>query len=441
MFEELKNPNVSLYLISLFFATAGGAVWGYTILTNLMYLITDSTLKIGIAEGIQGLISALLAVPFGILADRWAKHKVGKIGIVVQTLACICLIMVMSLNGVKGIPINYSNLYYFLTASLVLYGISNGIGYSALATLYTNSIQTGKRSEWMSYMQIVLLCGLCFGPLVTIIILQVNGDSWQITDMLLPWNITLGFTAIAGMLQMFMHDKWCLPNEEMGTIRAVLPDQKWNCLRTKHIPYLILCFDTISGIGSGMSIKFFPLFFQQEIGYSPTEVQIVYAVSFLVTAIATWFTIRLAKKIGRIQTTVIVPAIGLLFMVILIIGGSVGLWTPEFKWLIGGCFVIRTALMNAASSISKSVVDDYVSSEKRGCWNSLEFIFIVGWSGSAVLGGQLLQSLGYQNTYIITVIVQFVSVALYLVLIPLVPKKEYNLADTISGSETDSLIN
>jgi MFS family permease len=276
-------------------------------------------------------------------------------------------------------------------------------------------------------------------PIITIIILQVNGDNWQITDMILPWNITLGLSVLSGIIQLFMHDKWCLPNEEMGTIRAVLSDQEWYCLKTRHIPYLVLCFDTLSGIGSGMSIKFFPLFFQQEIGYSPIEVQIVYAVSFLVTAIATWLAVKLAKKIGRIQTTVLVPAIGILFMVILIIGGSVGWWTPEFKWLIGGCFILRTALMNAASSISKSVVDDYVSSEKRGCWNSLEFIFVVGWSGSAVLGGLLLGSVGYQNTYIITVSVQFVSIMLYLLLIPLVPKKEYNLSETIN--ETDPLIN
>jgi predicted MFS family arabinose efflux permease len=292
----------------------------------------------------------------------------------------------------------------------------------------------------MSYMQIVMLCGLCFGPLVTIILLQVNGDQWLVPDMLLPWNITLGFSATAGLVQFFMHDKWCLPNEEMGTIRGVFEDQEWYCLRTQHIPYLTLYFDTISGIASGMSIKFFPLFFQQEVGYTPTEVQIVYAVSFLATAIATWIAVRLAKKIGRIQTVVLVPLVGLLFMTVLIIGKTVGLWTPQFKWLIGGVFTIRTALMNAPTSISKSVVDDYVSSEKRGCWNSLEFIFIIGWSGSAMLGGLLIESVGYQNTFIITVLLQFVSIMMYLLLIPLVPKKEYNLSEIIH-SETDPLIN
>lgn len=439
MFEELRNPNVSLYLVSLFFGTAGAAVWGYTILTNLMFLITDSTLKIGITEGVMGLVSAILAIPFGILADRWSKHKVGRIGIIIQTLACIFLILTMSL---LGIAFYLNNLYYFLTGGLVLFGIANGIGDAALATLYTNSIPTGKRSEWIGYMQIVIMFGLCFGPLVTIIVLQVNGDEWKISDMVLPWNITLGFSALSGMIQLFMHDKWCLPNEEMGTIRAVLQDQKYGCFKTKHIPYMMLCFDVLSGMASGMSIKFFPLFFQQAIGYTPIEVQIVYAVSFLVTAGATWFAVRLAKKIGRIQTSVVVPYIGLLFMVLIIIGGSVGLWDNRFKWLIGICYVIRTSLMNATSSISKSVVDDYVSSEKRGCWNSLEFIMMFGWSGSAVLGGWLVGSIGYQMTFIITTVLQFVSVTLYLLLIPLVPKKEHALSDFSQASgETEPLIN
>ena len=45
------------------------------------------------------------------------------------------------------------------------------------------------------------------------------------------------------------------------------------CVRsTKHIPWVILASDIIIGLGSGMTIKFFPLFFKNEVELSPSSV-------------------------------------------------------------------------------------------------------------------------------------------------------------------------
>ena len=94
-----QNPNVILYLIAQFFFMAGWSVWGFSLLSNIIYLITSSTLEIGFSEGIQGVCSGLLAIPFGFLADKWMRHKVAKIGLIIKTVSCVCLICVINIKS------------------------------------------------------------------------------------------------------------------------------------------------------------------------------------------------------------------------------------------------------------------------------------------------------------------------------------------------------
>ena len=100
-------------------------------------------------------------------------------------------------------------------------------------------------------------------------------------------------------------------------------------------------------------------------------------------------------------------------------------------------YVMRTGLANSTYALHKSVIDDYVDSTKRSCWNSVEFIFVLGWSGSAVFGGWLIKSIGYQYTFVITLILAWISITMYFLLIPLVVKKEHYLGDIkgIGGTE------
>jgi len=64
--------------------------------------------------------------------------------------------------------------------------------------------------------------------------------------------------------------------EDEGPTDPVVADSKRRgclCVKsTKHIPYVMICSDIIIGLGSGMTIKFFPLFFKNEVLLSPSEV-------------------------------------------------------------------------------------------------------------------------------------------------------------------------
>ena len=99
--------------------------------------------------------------------------------------------------------IEMNTFYWILLASLGLYGISTGVGKAALATLYTNSIRTGDRSEWLSKLQIVQSIGLCFGPLSSVVVLKICGNKWIMKDMLVPWNVSVLFTYISSIVYIY----------------------------------------------------------------------------------------------------------------------------------------------------------------------------------------------------------------------------------------------
>ena len=80
--------------------------------------------------------------------------------------------------------------------------------------------------------------------------------------------------------------------------------------------------------------------------------------------------------------------------------------------------------MNAVYPLRKSVLMDYVDKDRRAKWASLESLTSFGWSGSAVLGGYLVEYHGYDACFFVTATSQLVSLLIRLPLLRLVPRAE-----------------
>jgi hypothetical protein len=57
----------------------------------------------------------------------------------------------------------------------------------------------------------------------------------------------------------------------------------------------------------------------------------------------------------------------------------------------------------------------------RARWNSLDSLFVFGWSGSAMAGGFLIARYGFDSSFLITAFMQLAAWAVLLPLIRLVP--------------------
>lgn len=145
------------------------------------------------------------------------------------------------------------------------------------------------------------------------------------------------------------------------------------------IPRIVVGSDLLVGFASGMTVKFFPLFFKEESLMSPIEVSAVYVATFFLIALFSYFARTFAAKIGRARALLLIQTPGtflLMSMYLMSVGhdikepGQVPLWRN--KAVIIPVFLIRTALMNSVPPIKRSILMDYVPSKNRGVWSAFD---------------------------------------------------------------------
>ena len=81
-------------------------------------------------------------------------------------------------------------------------------------------------------------------------------------------------------------------------------------------------------------------------------------------------------------------------------------------------YLLRTAAMNASYPTQRAILMDVVDKRARGRWSAMENLTSATWTGSAALGGVLLERYGFQQLYFVTGCIYVASVIL---LVPIVP--------------------
>eukprot|EP00439_Symbiodinium_sp_Y106_P063951 s1172_g9.t6 len=91
-------------------------------------------------------------------------------------------------------------------------------------------------------------------------------------------------------------------------------------------------------------------------------------------------------------------------------------------------FLLRCCSMWGASPLLGSIIADYTPKAQRGRWKALGSITAMGWSGSAAVGGALIDHFGYGITFAITGCMQSLALPTMCSLMPLVAKESELLA-------------
>lgn len=191
-----------------------------------------------------------------------------------------------------------------------------------------------------------------------------------------------------------------LRNEEMASIKC-------SCCNVSYVAAMIVCSDMMTGLASGMTIKFFPIFFMNEINMQPVELALLYMCCPLASAGTLWVNQNYTRKLfGRLWTPIILKAVGVSCLLVIC---YLALRHPDRALTIQILFVVRTGLMNSTKPLTKSVINDIVPPGERGRWNALESVNAATWSGSAAIGGVLVDSYGYVPNFFATACMQLIS--------------------------------
>jgi MFS family permease len=188
-------------------------------------------------------------------------------------------------------------------------------------------------------------------------------------------------------------------------------DVRFLGMTTEHVPYLLFLSDFIISNGAGMTINFFPLFFMAEYGLSPIQVCALFLVQPIVVLVLSFLCQRVSKTIGR---TPIIVSTRIASTVCL-----VGMAFAQPLHLQVLLFLMRGGMMRCSQPLRRSVLMDFVKREVRARWNALEGISVFSYSGSAVVGGYLVDQYDYRTCFFITSLVYFAGLSLELLLLPL----------------------
>jgi len=281
---------------------------------------------------------------------------------------------------------------------------------------------------------------LILGPITSVILFHWYGDVWDIKILtkVLYFGLIL---AVAGITYLFYFDDdeshelkvqakteetYLLENEGTPEEEYVpskefddeLDNKRFLCFQSKHVPIVLFSADFVISVGAGMTINFFPLFFKEEYGMTPSDVNWLFVMQPIVIICLNWFAQSLCGVYGRMPVIVFTrffSTVSLFFMTY-----------AKPMWLSIILFLFRGGMMRCSQPLRRSVLMDHVPRHHRARWNSLEGLTMFSWSGSAVFGGYLIDAFGYRQCFFLTSMIYFIGMAVEAMIIPLAKKEDPN---------------
>merc|ERR1719401_1178908 len=150
-----------------------------------------------------------------------------------------------------------------------------------------------------------------------------------------------------------------------------------------------------------MTVRFFPVFFKDLLGFRPAQLFPLYIFSHLLQAEIARLLGALGRRYGRIQTLFFGRLISA--FALLLISFTYECLLPLVTCMV---YLVHMCALNSPKPLAKSVLMDNVPEHERARWNALESINQFSWSGSAILGSIIVDRFGIVWNFSITAVLQ-----------------------------------
>jgi MFS family permease len=396
----------------------------------------------------MGMIQLLASFPTGFLADHYRRDSMLRVASLVGMVAAI----------ITFLSLRHEN-EHLLRLALAAWGIFWGITNTALTALFADSVPKGSRPKYFTQRAVLLNMGNIVGPLVAIMLFSRLGNKWSLKDCAIVMAVGQVVCIASQVLLCFLNDDDANADDEESTDETAAHDESdddsdtegmvqtppsspstssglrrhrqhhhhhtevvdedytssSNCsssykscgLCSKHraIPVLIAMSDVAGGLAAGMSIRYFPIFFADNLKLSPVAVQSLYILAPLCQSMLMRAAYSLSQRYGRCRVAILHKWAGILSMLLMVLAYNQGCSVSTICVI----YIIRTALMNSTSALTKSVLMDSVPKSERAKWSALESVNMFSWSGSAAIGGLLVAYKGVLFNFCITAGIQFLA--------------------------------
>ena len=372
------SRNARLFLIGTFFMGMGFS--GFMLLFNL-YLR-----EFGFLEGrIGNIISAttfgivIMAIPASIILRRF---PVKRILILVTPIAVFSYLVQVTAAH-----------YYTIIAGGLLSGFASVFFRVAAAPFFMRNSTPKERPYLFSFQFAFSLVAGIIGNIAGGFLPGVI-ETYGFTP-LLAYRYTLyifgGLVLAAIVPYILIHEKPAAPTED----RLRLSGSRLIILKL-FVPNLVV------GLGAGLSIPFFNLYFK-DVFQTPTNlIGIFYSGQQLLMIAGLLLAPVIAERIGKIRTVVFSQLISIPFLITLGITHNLTLAVIAF--------LVRATLMNMAQPLFTNFAMEKVTHEQQPFMSALLVIaWTAGWGVSASFGGYLIEHFSYAVPFFTTSVCYLIS--------------------------------
>ena len=373
----------------------------------------SQSVVLGLTSAASGITMTLFVFPAGYFADKFRRDILLKIAGVI---------------GVIGLAfIAFGNSFLYIFIALFLLGLFNALVRPSLEALFADSVASGYRSKIYSWAHLVRQFAMAAGPFFAAILFAIIGNEWDLGTLKNVMYVGFAVSIIAIVILFIFKDERSLGKESEEIAEEVTEEVEEQKSRlalkvdsgkaAKLIPILLVSSNLLVGIGAGMSIKFFPVFFTERYLISPVWLNVIMGATSLATGLLGLGSQKISLRLGRVQTIFIVQFIATFCLLIIAIYPPFGVLIPFF--------ILRGSFMNAGQPLSRSILMDVIPKKRRGIWNSIEAIaWGLFWNASAVIGGFIVGANNNFNLcFIITTFVYIVGMIPVILMMPLVGRE------------------
>ena len=401
------SRNITAIMIYTYLSFVARSLWNSNALPIFVFLLckVDDIKTVGFITGLTGMTQLLSSYPASWVADRYRRDRVVIFGSIMGIVSATLTLIAAQRENLT-----------LLAIGLACWGLFQGMVNPSVWALLADSVNSGDRSLYFSKRLELQFYGRTTGPILSLIMLYNLGiEDWTIETCAAMIKLGQCISIIELFSLFFMSDDFCVnerQQEQVSTPKnsidldsktvSLLEDEENIDITSKThvwfnanriVPICVGIADLFGGISTGMAVRYFPVFFMDDLNLSPYEIQWIYLFSNLLLS----WTSRLGQysgiRIGRLETSIIMKIIGSCSMFGMVACYRDGPEQPQILLLVV-LYLIRNAAVMGTGALTRSVLMDHVPKNERSRWNSVEAVTNFSWAGSAALGGLLVDAKG-----------------------------------------------
>jgi MFS family permease len=375
------SPNARLYLLSTVITGVSFSI--YMLIFNL-YVDSQGYSRsfLGELQSLPNLIALFGAPPAGVLVDYIGRKRALLLANVGRTVAYLGIVLAPDPN--------------LLRLSMITFGVAQSLWMvSGAPFMMENSTEEERNALFSANFGLQTLVGFV-GTLVGGYLPTLFGNTLGVgVESPTAYGFTMAVTVVLSILSLiplFLIEGRPQPAELR--MRSFLP---WRNVSDLGLVARIFVPNIVISMGAAILIPYMNLFFKETYPISDKLLGSIFAVSSIVTGVATLASPLLADRWGRIRSLVITQLTSIPFL--LLIGFS-GVF-----WVSAASFWVRAALMNMGNPLYSAFAMEQVPERERATVSGLMGMsWNIGWTVGPYLSGYMQQhpNIGFKPIFLVT---------------------------------------